>query len=149
MDLQAAFILELVTDPEVRDEVKKLRSMVTSSAKMLQTVSGRFWVAQPNFITVSAKIVFEDFRDRLVRVLPEEAPKITWSDELQEEQITVDLEMFFGAAAECFHNAVYFRSPAEQAITARIFAEGGGCILEITQPVQDEPNTTGWGGLRW
>jgi K+-sensing histidine kinase KdpD len=145
MDLQAAFVLELVTDPEVRDEVKKLRAMVSTSAKMLQTVSGRFWVAQPNFITVAAKIVFEDFRDRLARLMPEEAPQISWTDDLQDEQITVDLEMFFSAAGECFQNAVYFRAPAEQKIHARIFADAGQCVLEITQPVKEEPDTSLWG----
>ena len=146
MDLQAAFVLELVTDPEVRDEVKKLRSMVTSSAKALQNVSSQFWVAQPNFITVSAKIVFEDFRDRLARLLPEEAAKISWSDELKEEQVNVDLEMFFNAAGECFRNAVYFRAPSGAEVKARVFAAGGECVLEIIQPTVDaDIDTTAWG----
>ncbi|HEX8311402.1 MAG TPA: ATP-binding protein, partial [Chthoniobacteraceae bacterium] len=89
---------------------------------------------------------FEDFRDRLARLMPDEAPQIEWSDELQEDQINVDLEMFFNAAGECFRNAVYFRPQGKTEIKARVFAAGGQCVLEITQQtIEEKIDTAAWG----
>ena len=133
IDLQSAFIAELAEDPELLAEVKKLREMVTNSTKMLQGISGQFWVAAGNPITVSARIVMEDFRDRLARVLPQEAPQIEWEVELGEELITVDLELIFQAFSECFRNAFHFRAP-KAPIAARAAVENGFFTLTLREP---------------
>lgn len=146
VDLQAAFIAELVTDPEAAEEVKKLRAMVTSAAKLLQGVSGSFWIPQPSFITVSAKIVVEDFRDRLAKVMPDDASRVIWTEELGDEQIAVALEMYFTAAAECFRNTFHFRAAPEPVIAARAFISQDKFVLELREPrVEPELPTAQWG----
>src|SRR5690606_4382723 len=87
MDLQAAYVVELVTDPEAIEEVRRIRSHIQQAAKQLQALSGNFWVAAPNVVTYSAKIFVEDLRDRLARMHPEHAPKVEWAVELGEQMV--------------------------------------------------------------
>jgi len=133
LDLQSAFLQELVTDPEVLPEVKRLRGMVTATAKMLQTLSATFWLGESHPVTYSAKIFVEDFRARLGAVLPEPAPEIAWTETLSEEEaISVDIELIFRAFSEFFRNACHFREKGRE-IAARAFAEGGRFVLELRE----------------
>ncbi|MEI9898471.1 MAG: hypothetical protein WDN28_32595 [Chthoniobacter sp.] len=56
VDLQAAFLQEIVTDPQAVPEIKRLRGMVTDAAKMLQSFSASFWLPEPSLVTYSAAI---------------------------------------------------------------------------------------------
>ena len=131
MDLQSAYIAELVTDPEVAAELKKLRAMVTSSAKALQTTTSRFWIPQANLLTLSAQIVVEDFRERLGKVLPA-AGSLEWTVELGPEFVSVDIEMLYAALSEFFRNAVHFHEGPEP-ITVKINGHQEQLVLEIGQ----------------
>jgi nitrogen-specific signal transduction histidine kinase len=145
IDLQAAFLQELVSDPEAVPEIKRLRAMVTESAKMLQSFSSSFWLATPNTVTYSAQMFFEDFRMRLEKLLPEQAPEIRWTVKLREEAISVDLEMLFRGLAEFFKNAFQFRE-GTRPIEARVSATAGKLVVELIEgksAVPSDPET--WG----
>lgn len=132
LDLQAAFLQELVTDPEALPEVKRIRTMVSGTAKTIQALSAPFSLGQAHCVTYSAKILVEDFRSRLLAVLPEEAPQIAWKETLGEEAITVDLEMIFRAFSEVFKNAVHFHESGRK-ISARAFTQEGRFVLELQE----------------
>src|SRR5882724_10098594 len=102
VDLQAAFLQEIVTDPQAVPEIKRLRGMVTDAAKMLQAFSSSFWLPEPNLVTYSAAVFIEDFRTRLSRVSPDQASEIRWTVKLGEESISVDIEMLFRGLFEFF-----------------------------------------------
>ncbi len=87
VDLQAAFLQEIVTDPQAVPEIKRLRGMVTDAAKMLQAFSASFWLAEPRLVTYSAAVFIEDFQARLAKMLPEQAPEIHWTVKLGKEPI--------------------------------------------------------------
>jgi len=145
LDLQAAFLQELVTDPETVPEVKRIRSMITTTAKSLQSFSATFWLADAHPVTYSAKIFVEDFRSRLASVLPEGATPIPWKEALGEESITVDIELIFRAFSECFKNAFHFREKGGE-ITARVFSEKGRFVLEIKEAKSALPSPPdSWG----
>jgi nitrogen-specific signal transduction histidine kinase len=132
LDLQAAFLQELVTDPEVLPEVKRIRTMIGSTAKMLQSFSSNFSLGEAHPVTYAAQMFVEDFRARLVSLLPEQAPQIAWSEELGEEAVAVDIELIFRAFSEFFKNAFHFREKDGE-IAARVFAEGGRFVLELRE----------------
>lgn len=145
MDLQAAYLAELAQTPELSEELKRLRGMIMNTAKMLQSFSSRFWIGSPNCITYSAKIFVEDFRDRLARTLPEQAPKIAWQVGLEEQSISVDIEMLFGGLSEYFKNAFHFAEPDAQ-VTAHVAADTQNFHLELRETktaVASDPAT--WG----
>ena len=63
MDLQAAYLAELITQPEAVEELRRLRGLIHSTARQLQSVSANFWTATPSFVTYSARILIEDLQD--------------------------------------------------------------------------------------
>lgn len=133
LDLQSAFLQELVTaDSEAMPEIKRLRTMIATTAKSLQALSGNFWLPEAQFVTYAVKILIEDVQARLAAVIPEGAADIRWSEEIGDEQISVDLEMIFRAFSEVFKNAIHFRE-AGRAISVRVFAEGGKLVLELCE----------------
>lgn len=145
MDLQAAYAVELITDPEANEEVRRVRQMIQQAAKQLQSLSSYFQLPQPNLVSYAANIFVEDLRDRLTRIFPEQMPSVEWEVSVGEEMISVDLEQIFSTIAEVFKNAFQFRE-AGQPISASVFAENGRVVLEVDEgkkSVPSDPST--WG----
>jgi signal transduction histidine kinase len=140
MDLQAAYLTEVVTEPDAAEEVKRLREQIQQSARSLQQLSANFWLSPPSLIEYLAPIFVEDFRERLAKLCPEGASRVEWTVNLPERNINIDIELIFAALAELCKNANQFADP-KQKIAARVFAEGGRFILEVQQtlpaPVTD------------
>jgi len=145
VDLQAAFLQEIVTDPQALPEIKRLRAMVSDAAKMLQAFSATFWLAEPHFITYSAAIFIEDFRSRLAKALPEQASEVNWKVKLGDESISVDIEMIFRGLSEFFKNAFQFRD-GRQPIEVSVHADHCHLLIDLIEhktSVPSEPE--GWG----
>lgn len=132
MDLQAAYVTELMTDPEAVAELGKLRAMITSTAKMLQTISRNFQAPKPNLVTLSASILLEDFHDRFSKLHPEESARMEWNAELGEEMVAVDIEMIFNALLECCRNAFHFRE-GEGKLRAHLLTTADQLLIELRQ----------------
>lgn len=145
IDLQAAFLQELVTDPEALPEIKRIRTMVSTNARALQSFSATFWLGAIHPVTYSAKIFVEDFRARLTSVLPAQGEEIAWTQKLGEESIAVDIELIFRAFSEFFKNALHFHEK-DRKISARALAEDGRFVMELNEgkaTVPSPPET--WG----
>ncbi|HEX5175548.1 MAG TPA: hypothetical protein VFV83_00890 [Chthoniobacteraceae bacterium] len=145
MDLQAAYVAELIHDSEAIEELRKLRGMVTSAAKALQSISRNFQPPKPNLVSLEARILLEDFRERLEKQLPAERPPIEWEVALGDETICVDIEMIFGALLECCRNALYFHEGTGP-IRLHAFASAGNLMVELKEQrsaVELPPET--WG----
>jgi signal transduction histidine kinase len=132
VDLQAAYVAELVTGEEAVEEVRRLRSMIAGTSKLFQSLSNRFWVASPQLVTYSARIFMQDFRDRLRRLLPDKESDIVWTEDLSEDSIRVDVEMFFSALSEFFKNAFDFRENG-RTIHAHVGTKDGRFVLELRE----------------
>ena len=145
VDLQAAYVAELATDDETRAEVKQLRAMISSATKLFQSLSARFWVASPQFVTYSAPMFMEDFRDRLKRMLPDQAGEIAWTEDIAEISIRVDVEMVFSGLSEFFKNAFDFRE-AGRKIAAHAAARNGHFFIELREGKTTLPSPAAqWG----
>jgi signal transduction histidine kinase len=145
VDLQAAFLQEIVTDPQALPEIKRLRAMVSDAAKMLQHFSATFWLADPHFVTYSAAIFIEDLRSRLAKSLPEQASELEWTVKLGNESISVDIEMVFRGLSEFFKNAFHFRD-GSQPIQVVVHADACHLFVDLIEhktSVPSEPE--GWG----
>jgi signal transduction histidine kinase len=145
VDLQAAFLQEIVTDPQSLSEVKRLRGMVADAAKMLQGFSASFWLPEPNFVTYSAAIFIEDFKTRLAKILPEQAAEIRWTVKLKDESISVDIEMLFHGLAQFFKNAFHFREE-QRPVEVHVSAGKGDLVIELIESKSSVPSEPdGWG----
>ena len=136
MELQAAFIAELLNDPldeaDARLALKRLRTLIAEHGKMLQRRSARFQVERPNFVTYPAKHFVEDFRARLAKTLPDFAPQVAWTEDLAGEAIAVDVEMIFAALGEFVQNAAHFQERGEP-VSAHAKAVAGRFHIELRE----------------
>jgi K+-sensing histidine kinase KdpD len=136
---------ELLTDAEAREELNRLRGLIQSTARQLQSLSSNFWTATPSLVTYSAKILIEDLQARLAKTFAKDAAKVAWSVELGEEAVAVDIEMFFGAITRLFENAFGYAEP-EGTITARAYVDHGRFVLELEETKRSVPSDPAtWG----
>jgi len=139
IDLQSAFLQEIVTDAQPVAEIKRLREMVADTAKMLREFSTRFWMPTPNFVTYAARMFIEDFRQRAGKLAPEGAPEVRWTVNLREESISVDIETLSRGLGEYFKNAFQFRE-GNEAVEARVFARGRKLVVELVESKSTVPS---------
>src|SRR3954454_5808052 len=64
VELQSAFLGEIATDQEMKDEVKRLREMLTGFAAALQKLSADMAHGRVNTIPYKASNLMEDLRHR-------------------------------------------------------------------------------------
>jgi signal transduction histidine kinase len=116
MDLEAAFIAELVTDPESLDELRKLRGMVSSTAKGLRELSYSFQPVTAHAMPWQAAMIFQELRERVPRHFAEElqAGPFLVDSCLSDEVIHVDLEQIVCAIFHVLRNAFQFRRTGER-----------------------------------
>lgn len=145
MDLQAAYAVELISDPEAADEVRRIRQLIQQATKQLQQLSGNFQTPHPNLVDYSAKIFVEDLQDRLKKTFPEQAGEVEWSVNLGDESVDVDLELVFSAIAELFRNAFQFRE-AGGAIRADVTVENARMVFRLIEAKSGVPSEpASWG----
>lgn len=143
-DLQSALLQELVSDPQVKPEIKRLRATISDTAKMLQEFSRRFWVGEPQLVTYSAQAFFEDFRTRIEKSLPQMPEHLQWRTNLGEEMIAVDIEMMFRGLGEYFKNAIQMREDGQ--IDATVTNEDGCLVVQLEEPKKSGPlHIESWG----
>jgi nitrogen-specific signal transduction histidine kinase len=146
IDLQSAYLQELVTDPQAVTEMKRLRQMVGDAARMLKDFSARFWLSTPNFVKYTARMFIEDFRQRLAKLPPEDIPAVEWTVSLREEAISVDLEMISRCLMEYFRNGQQFREQ-DRPMEARVRARDRRLTLELVETKSSVPSPPETWGL--
>src|ERR1700719_3619641 len=73
VELQSAFLTELATDAEMKEEIKRLRQMVSKCATSLQKITTRVGAVSLNLLPYQAKDLVEDIRAKLTKDLPDAA----------------------------------------------------------------------------
>lgn len=132
LDLQAAYATELITDPEAAAEVKRLRAIIQTSARQLQALSANFQNSTPHMVPYQAAILIEDLRERLAKTFPDTAGNVVWHVELGDQQVEVDVEMYFGALTELFRNAFQFNGHNGN-IEVWVGVEEGQFVVELSE----------------
>jgi len=132
LDLEASYITELNTDPEIAEELKKLRVMVVNITKMLHGVSSTMGAFSMNPIDLEAEILLGELRERLTKLQPKEMEGVSWSVKLGDESLEVDIERLWEATREIFENAFQFRENGK-AIAFAAHCEGALLFLELRE----------------
>ena len=135
VDLEGAFIAELATDPEIAEEVRKLRGMVTNTARMLRDISRNF---QPMTIYPTpwpVATLMEELRERFQTQFSEEAQAemVQMEFQLHGESVDVDLEELIGAVFQVFKNAFQFGENGTK-LKFSVFVEGDQVVMEVREP---------------
>jgi K+-sensing histidine kinase KdpD len=142
-ELQAAYLAEIVRDPEASDEIKRLRAMISQVGASLQSVTVA--LGQPRLMPMeySAADFVADLRQKLATEYPNET--IQWDIQVGDASIEIDPQALQPAVIELFANAFrHDRGEGPVVVEARI--EHGQFVIFIREPKRkfDHP-TENWG----
>ncbi|MBA3834020.1 MAG: HAMP domain-containing histidine kinase [Chthoniobacterales bacterium] len=146
IELQSAFLGEIVEAGEAKDEVRRLREMTAEMGGQLQRLSGQLSKIQLNTMPYPASEFVEDLRAKITADHPEQTQNVEWQLSLGAESIEIDPQLLLDAFAELFSNAfAHQRGEGPLVFEAR----ADGTLLSFTlrepksQPVETNEN---WGG---
>ncbi len=106
MDLEAALLAELVSDPEAAESVSRVRGQIRNLAASLRALSTRLAEPQPQRGPIAAAELFSIWQEQAAPL----GLEIAWSTELGSEQVNVDATAIAGVLHELLVNAKVFRS---------------------------------------
>src|SRR5437773_9858805 len=78
IDLQSAYIEEVGKSEEVKNEIKRLREMISRLASTLQRLSRAVGEVKPNLSPYPASDFMQDLRGKMDHDFPEESKEISW-----------------------------------------------------------------------
>ena len=105
VELQSTYIAELTPDAALKDEIRRLREMISRLTSVLQKLSRDLGQVDANLIAYTATDFVEDLRKRIDREFPEKRDQIAWNLERGNATLSIDPELLQEAFVELFENA--------------------------------------------
>jgi light-regulated signal transduction histidine kinase (bacteriophytochrome) len=105
VELQSAFLGEIVEDAEAKAEIKRLREMTGDLGAHLQKLSATLGRIQPETMPYPAADFVEDLRAKLTLAQPEQSAAIEWNISLGKEMLEIDPQILADAFVELLANA--------------------------------------------
>lgn len=144
-ELQSAYISEIADNPELKEEIKRLRAMISEVGQSLQRVTSALSGARLTLMAYSAVDFVEDLRQKLAIDYPEESRKIEWSAQLGQVALQIDPQLLQPALLELFANALR-HDRAEGVIAVEVRIENNCFVFTIQEPKRSfKPSTENWG----
>ena len=145
VELQSAFLAELATDAEVKEEIARLRKMVSQCGAALQKLSTRLNPPAANLMSYGAGELVEDLRTKIQAEFPKEADAVQWQLSVQNASVNTDPQLLQEALVELFRNAFEHRIP-EASLRFIAQTEGDNLVLTLHEPKAEfQLPTDSWG----
>lgn len=133
-ELQSAYIGEIAEDPEVKDEVKRLRAMMSQAGSALQKLSGSLAPVKLTEMPYGAADFIEDFRQKFVAEFPDESSAVEWNVTLAADAtLNIDPQLLQQALLQLFANA-FHHTRGEGPIEATAETEGQFFVFRLREP---------------
>jgi K+-sensing histidine kinase KdpD len=146
VELQSAYIAELATDPEMKDEVKRLRQMMSDLSSTLQKLSGDLATVKPMLMPYRASDLAEDLRQKVEAVFPEKGPRLVWGVRVDDATVQIDPQLLPQAFMEFFANAFRHDLPDKPGKVTIAIDPAEGLVLTLEEPKENfELTTENWG----
>lgn len=144
VELQSAFLAELGTDPEIKEEISRLRKMVSECGTTLQKLSQRINPSSPTLTAYPASDFIEDLRVRVRNEFPKQADAISWKINTS-GSLNIDPQLLLEALLEVLRNGFEHQAPGS-AIHFNAATEGDNLVLSLYEPkTQFDLPTENWG----
>jgi K+-sensing histidine kinase KdpD len=145
IELQSAYIEELGKSEEVKNEIKRLREMVSRLASTLQRLSRAVGEVKPNLIPYPASDLMQDLRGKIDRDFPKESKEISWEIQLGDAMLNVDPQFFEEAFTEIFANA-FRHDRGKGPLVARVKIDDKKFLFTLCEPkARFDLPTQNWG----
>ena len=144
-ELQSAYLKEIAEDSEVKEEIARLRSMLSEMGSSLQKVTGLLAPAKLNVMSYEAKDFLEDLKAKVGMEFPADANVFDWDAEPATGVLNIDPQLLQQALLELLRNALS-HGRGEGKISVLSKAEAGEFVLTLTEPKSTfESATDAWG----
>jgi K+-sensing histidine kinase KdpD len=145
VELQSAYLDELAEEGEMKNEVQRLREMVSQIGISLQRLTAGLSQANPNLIPYPVADFVEDLKQKLAKEFPDNAAKMTWDVQLKDATLQVDPQLVQQAFLEIFNNAFQHERNIKS-ITAKAYIDKNRFVFELQEPkARFELSTEHWG----
>jgi len=144
LELQSAFVAEIVEGAEAKQEIKRLRELSAELGAHLQKLSASLAKIRPSVMAYSAREFVEDLRAHFTSEQPEHAAEVEWEVSLGAEASEIDPQLLTEAFSELLANAFTHSRGAGPIIFE---AKSGKNAVEfvLREPkTQFEGTTEGW-----
>ena len=145
VELQSAYLAELAENAEMKEEIQRLRQMVSEVGTSLQRLTAGLSQAKMTPISYKAADFIEDLKQKLTNEQPEQANKIRWDVQLNERTLQVDPQFAQQALLELFSNAFQHERNVNS-ITVKAYIDNRCFVVELHEPKANfQLRTENWG----
>ena len=145
VELQSAYLAELAEEGEMKNEVQRLREMISQIGISLQRLTAGLSGANPNLIPYPAAEFVDDIKQKLAKEHPENAAKVSWDVQLKDASLQIDPQLVQQAFLEIFSNAFQHERNIKS-ITAKAYLDKDRFVFELREPkARFELSTENWG----
>jgi K+-sensing histidine kinase KdpD len=144
-ELQSAYLAEIAENNELRDEIKRLRGMISQVGGNLQELTAVLGRPRLTEMSYAAKDFVEDLQEKLATDYPQETQNVKWEAAGVDATLNIDPQLLLPALVELFANA-FRHERGEGVITATARTETDRFIFTLSEPKQNFERSTGnWG----
>jgi K+-sensing histidine kinase KdpD len=145
IELQSAYLSELEDDPKLKEEINRLREMISGFTSILQKVSGGLGDVKPNVISYPGCDFVDDLRKRIAQEFPKQKDEINWDVQPGNAVLNIDPQLLQEAIIELFANA-FRHDRGEGAIVMSVRIEKKQFLFTLREPkIGFELSTENWG----
>ena len=145
VELQSAYLAELAEEAEMKNEIQRLREMISQIGVSLQRLTSGLSQANPSLMDYPAADFVEDLKQKLTKEFPENAAKVTWDVQLKDATLQIDPQLAQQPFLEIFGNAFQHERNVKS-ITAKAYIDNNRFIFEVLEPKANfESSTENWG----
>jgi K+-sensing histidine kinase KdpD len=144
-ELQSAYIAEIAEEPELKDEIKRLRAMISEMGAVLERLTSGLSTTKLTLMQYGVADFVDDLRQKLAADYPNESSKVEWSIQVGDATFEIDPQLLQPALMEFFTNA-FQHDRAEGAISVGARIERDNFVFVIREPKRSfERSTEKWG----
>lgn len=136
LELQVTLIGELSDDPEIKEEVKRVRQGLADLTRQLQAVRVATGAPTMHLFPYPAADFLEDLRERFEKRHGEAAGRVQWASEAGAATVNIDPEQTMAAALELLGNALQ-HAAGESSVRVEMRAVAGGVAISTHQQLAD------------
>ena len=145
-ELQSAYINEVAEDAELKDEVKRLRAMLSEMGGSLQRLTNSLAPINLSLMPYEAAGFMDDLRQKVGLQFPEESRTIEWAIEGGDSLLNIDPQILQQAFIELFSNA-FQHERGSGSLCAKTEVKGSEFIFTLEEPkTAFAGSTENWGG---
>ena len=133
LELQSAFINEIAADTEVKDEIKRLRSMLGQMTKSLQQISTSLASVRLAEMPYEASLFLEDLQKNIATEFSGPTDTVEWEAKVTGTVMKIDPQLLQQALIELFANA-FKHERGEGALRATAVTENGKFVFTLREP---------------